>query len=81
MKQRWNDKEIKERLIEGIKNHWYHIDTTLTDEEPRWQHDWKDINKYRDYDPFITTAVYFIDQAQQCLDITDDELNELLKEK
>lgn len=81
MKQRWSDKEIKDRLIESMKNHWYHIDTTLKDEDgEEWSSKWIGIDKWQEYDPFITVSVYFIKQGQQILDITDEEVDELLHE-
>jgi len=80
MQQRWTDKEVVERVKEGIKTHWNCIERKLK-KEPDWKGTWDDFcMNWLFWNDEINKYHYHIDQLQQILDIKDEEVDELLKE-
>ena len=80
-RQRWTDREVVERIIEGAKNHWYHICKEL-EHEDGWKGTWADFGlKWKNWDDRIHEYYYHIEQTQQALDITNEEMEALLKEE
>jgi len=81
MQQRWTDKEVVERVKEGIKTHWQAIERKLK-REPGWKGTWEDFERnWLYWNDEIVKYHYHIDQLQQILDIKDEEVDELLKEE
>ena len=80
MKSRWTGKEVIDRIIECIRNHWYHIEMELK-EEKKWKGTWEDRERWRYWDNNIQNNYCIIAQLQNILDITDEELDALLKEE
>jgi len=83
MQQRWTDKEVVERVKEGIKTHWQAIDRELK-LEPGWRGTtWEYFSsnlKWKNWNRDIHEYHYHIVQLQNILDIKDEEIDEILKE-
>ena len=81
MQQRWTDKEVVERVIDNIKAHWQDIKRTLN-KEPDWKDTWNDFDmNWLFWNDKISNLHYHIVQLQNILDIKNEELEEILKEK
>jgi len=80
IKQRWTDKEVVERIVEGIKRHWQCIGWELNNED-RFKGTWDDFcSNWVFWNQDINKYYYHIVQLQHILDIKDDEVNEIIQE-